>query len=49
MSLHQIENLLSSQVTSTWDRLRGSDELNTFISRREAALELVETDELVDF
>lgn len=45
MSLKQLETLLEKNVTSTWERLRGSDELLSFIARREQALALVEVED----
>ena len=48
MSLTQLESILEKNVTSTWERLRGSDELLSFIERREQALALVDTDEFAE-
>lgn len=48
MSLTQLETILENNVTSTWERLRGSEELLSFIERREQALALVEADDLYD-
>lgn len=45
MSLKQLETLLEKNVTSTWERLRGSDELLSFIERREQALALADTED----
>lgn len=48
MSLKQIETVLENNAISTWERLRGSEELTSFISRREQALALVEADDSFD-
>lgn len=48
MSLKQIETVLENNAISTWDRLRGSDELLGFIARREQALALAEVDDVTE-
>ena len=48
MSLKQLETLIEKNITSSWERLRGSDELLSFIERREQALALVEVEDFSD-
>lgn len=48
MSLTQLETALTNQTLASWQRNRSSNELFSLISRREAVLATVESDELAD-
>ncbi|HUH56949.1 MAG TPA: hypothetical protein VL020_00320 [Pseudomonadales bacterium] len=48
MSLKEIEKVLENNAAASWERLRGSDELLGFISRREQALEFVEVEDFAE-
>ena len=48
MNIQDVEKSLNEIAIKSWERLRSSDELNSFLGRRELALSMIETGDFDD-